>query len=75
MALGAQMVDLVGLDLADQVRELPGDGQVAVVEVEARLGVVDVAVKVVDPVGVEGAGPPDEAVDLVAFAEQELRQV
>ena len=75
MALGAEVVDLVRPDLLEEVGELAGDGEVAVVEIDPRLGVVEVLVEVVDPVGVEGAGPADEAVDLVALAEQEFGQV
>ena len=75
MALGAEMVDLVGLDLLEEVGERAGNGKIAVVEIDPRLGVVEVLVEVVDPVGVEGAGPADEPVDLIPLAEQELGEV
>ena len=75
MALGAEMVDLVGSDLLEEVGERAGYGQIAVVEIDPRLGVVEVLVEMVDPVGVEGAGPADESVDLVPLAEQELGEV
>ncbi len=75
MALGAQMVDLVRLDLVEEIGELAGDGQVAVMEIDPRLRVVKIPVEVSDPFGVEGAGPADEAVDFIALAEQKLRQV
>lgn len=38
-------------------------------------GVVGVAVKMIDPRGVKGARPPDEPVDHVALAQQQLGQV
>ena len=44
-------------------------------EEERRVGLVRIAVEMVDPAGVEGAGAPDQAVDLVALRQQELGQV
>ena len=52
-----------------------GVGQVGVVEEEARLRLVRIAVEVVDPRGVERAGAADEAVDLVALGKQQLGEV
>jgi hypothetical protein len=42
---------------------------------EVRLAKVGVAVQVVNAPGREGAGPSNDAVDLIALREQELRQV
>ena len=75
MGLRAEVVDLVGVDLAHQGDQPGAVGEVAVVEVEPRVLVVRVAVEVVDPAGVEQRGAPDQAVDLVALAEQELGEV
>ena len=75
MALGAQVVNLIRPDLLEEVGKLSGNGEVAVVEVDPRLRVMEILVEVVDPFRVEGAGPADEAVDLIALAEQEFRQV
>ena len=44
-------------------------------EDHAGVGVVGVGVEVVDAVGVEGAGAADDAVDFVAFGEQEFGEV
>ncbi len=44
-------------------------------EEQARLLLERVPVEVVDPPGVEGAGAPDEAVDLVALVQEQLREV
>ena len=69
VALGAQVVDLVGLDVVQHVAQGARVGQVAVVQVE--VGVRRLAhVEVVDAVRVEEAGPADDAVHLVALAEQ-----
>lgn len=45
------------------------------VEDEAGAGDVAVLVEVVDAVGVEGGGAPDEAVNGVAFAEEKFGKV
>ena len=56
MGLGAEVVDLVGLDLLDDVDERRAVGQIAVVEDEAGMGVVRILVEVVDAGGVEERG-------------------
>ena len=60
MALGAEVVDFAGFDGLDEGHEVAGVDHVAVVEVEAR-------VDVVDAVGVDEGGAADDAVDEVAF--------
>ncbi len=66
----AQVVDLVGLDGAHQVDQADPVGQVAVVQVQPV-----VVVQVVDPGPVQHRGAADQAVHLVALAEEELGQV
>ena len=75
MALGAQVVDLVGLHFLNDADQVGGVGQVAVVQHEASVVDMRVLVEVVDPVGVEQAGAALDAVHLVAFFEQQLGQV
>jgi hypothetical protein len=75
VALGREVVDLVGLDGLHEADEVGAVGEVAVVQLEARLGIVRVAVEVVDPLRVEGAGPALDAVDQVALLEEELGQI
>ncbi len=75
VALGPQVVDLVGPELLEQEVERGAVVQVAVVEEEAAVRLVRVLVDVVDAAGVEGGGAADDAVDLVALGEQQLRQV
>ena len=75
MALGAQVVDLVGLDRVEVARERRGIGQVRVVEVQAGAGGVRVLVEVLDAPGAEGARAAHQAVDLVALGEQQLGEV
>jgi hypothetical protein len=71
----AQIVDLVGLDLADDVEEVAAVRQVPVVEEESHVVGVHVLVDVLDAARVERRRPPDDAVDDVAFLEQELGQI
>ena len=75
MALRAEVVDLVGLELVEQLHHLHRVGEVAVVQEEPHAVHVGIAVEVVDPAGVEGRGPPDDAVHLVALFEQQLREI
>ena len=75
MALRGEVVDFVGLDLLDDADQVGGVGQVAVVEDEAAVGVVRVLVEVVDAVGVEQRGAAFDAVDGVAFVQQEFGEI
>ena len=68
VGLRAEVVDLVGVDLAQQRDQAGAVGEVAVVEEQPGVLVVRVAVEVVDPAGVERRGATDQAVDLVALA-------
>ena len=67
VALRAQVVQLVGPDGEDEVHEVHGVREVAVVQKEAHAGRVAVLVQPLDAARVEGRGPPDDAVNLVAL--------
>jgi hypothetical protein len=75
MALGCQVVDLVGLDLLEDADQVGGIGEVPVVENEIAVLLVGVLVEVVDAVGVEGGCPAFDAVDFIAFFQQEFGEV
>jgi len=75
MALGRQIIDLVGMDLFQQPVEVARVGQIAIGKEEALVVQRLVVEEVVDAAGVEGAGAADDAVDLVAFFEQQLGEV
>ena len=68
VALGGQVVDLLGLDRLQRPHEAVLVDEIAVVQGQAIADVVDAP-------GVEGAAPADEAVHLVALLEQQLGQV
>ena len=75
VALRAEMVDLVGLDIVQQVLQRGAVAEVAVVQEELHAVDVRVLVKMIDAVGVERTGAADDAVDLVALAEQEFGEI
>ena len=76
VGLSGEVVDLVGLDHVEPAAERGCVGEIGVVELHQSLvGVVRVDVDVVDPLGVEVGRSADQAVDFVAFLEEELRQV
>ena len=72
MALRGEVVDFVGLNFLNDANEAGAIGQVAVVEEESDAFVVTVLVEVIDAVGIEQAGAALDAVDEVAFFDQEL---
>ena len=75
VALRRQVVDLVGLHLLHQPRQVGRVGHVAVVQVEARGLQARVVVQVVHPLGVQRRRPPLDPVHLVALRQEQLRQV
>src|SRR5206468_9483625 len=75
MALCAQVVDLVGANVAQDLVERAGVVQITINKVKAGVLNVRVLVDVVDATGVEGAGTADDAVDVVVFAQQKLGKV
>jgi hypothetical protein len=58
MALGGQIVDFRRPHLLEDPDQAGAVGEVAVMEFEADIGLVEVAVEVVDPSGVEGRVAP-----------------
>ena len=63
VALGGEVVDLVGLVLLDEADEVGRIGQVAIVHEEARLALMRIDVEIIDTGRVEGRGAPLDAVD------------
>ena len=61
------MIDLTGMDIVDDVGELPRVREVAVMEIKPHVRLMGVNIDMVYPLGVEGAGPPYESVDLIAL--------
>jgi len=75
VALGAEVVDLSGLDLANDVHEAGGVSEISIVKGHLGPTLVLVMIQVLNPGSVEGAGATDDAVDVVALAKKQLGQV
>ena len=75
VTLRGEVIDLVRLDVQDRVDEPLAVGAVPVMQHQPGTFLVRVLVDVVQPGGVEGTGPADDAVDLVPLRQQQLRQV
>ncbi len=76
VALGGEVVDLGGADLADEGDERARFAEVAELEVEVGPQVVaDGGADLVEAPGVDGGGAAGHAVDFVALVEEELGEV
>ena len=75
MALGPQVVHLVGPNLSHNANQDVHVGQIAVMEEEALLVRVGGVHKVVEPLLVIAAGPALDPVHNIALVEQQLREV
>ena len=75
VGLGAEVVDLVRLYFLQDAGQVGGVGEIAVVELEARVFNVRIFVDVIDALGVEERGAALDAVHDVALFEQEFGEV
>ena len=67
MALRRQIVDLVRLEIIDELGHMDGIGKIAIVKKELFPVDLRICIEMVDTPCSEGAGPPDDAVDFIAF--------
>ena len=75
MALGAEVIDLIGLNLLNDPLQVAGIAQVSVVQRQAWIQFVWILIKVIDSGGVEAAGSALDAMHGVALLQQQLRKV
>ena len=75
MALGPEVVDLIGFDIVDEVGDLLVVGKVAVVEEEACTGIMGVGIDMIESGGVDGRRPPGDPTYFVAFVKEEFCEV
>ena len=75
MALGAEVIDLIGLHLLDDPDQVGAVGEVSVVENKSRIAFMWILIEVINPAGVEAASPPLDAMHLVTLIQQEFRQI
>ena len=75
VALGSEVVDLSGLNLADDVDEAGRVSEISIVEGHFGTALVLVVVEMLNPSSVEGAGATDDSVHIVALGKEKLSQV
>ena len=75
MALGSEVVYFVGLHFLHDANQVRRIGHIAVMEKERDALLVGVPVQVVDPLRIEKAAAPLQAVHLIPFRQQQFRQV
>src|SRR5437588_2658648 len=75
MTLCGEIVNLVRLNLLHDPHEVRRIGQVAVVQRHMHIGFVRVAVEMIDALSIEQRGPALDTVHLVAFRQQQLREI
>ena len=75
VALGAEIVDLVGLHLGDDPDQVGAVAEIAVMEVEPRLRNMRILVEMVDPLGVERGSAAFDTMNLIALRQQEFGEV
>ena len=66
MALGAQVVDFIRLDIVQHIAQSPGIRKISVMQVKTGL-LVRVHIQMINAIRVEQRGPPHDPVDLVAL--------
>jgi hypothetical protein len=75
MRLCSEVVDLVGTDGVEPPTERGGVGEIGVVKLHAIASIVRIYIDVVNPLRVEIGRSTDQAMDLVAFLEEEFGQI
>ena len=80
MALGTEVVDLIGLHLLDDALQVAAVREIAVMKGRARrlscaISLVGVLIEVIDAGGVEGGGAAFDAVNGVALLQEEFREI
>lgn len=75
VALGSQVVNLIRLNLAQELRQDSGIGEVPIVKQEPRVVKMGIMVEVIDPLCIERGRSTDDAVNLVSFSQEKLGQV
>ena len=75
VALGAEVVDFVGIDGFEHPPQSRTVGQVAIVQGQPGAADMGIVVEMIDAIGVEEACAPHHAVDFISFRKQEFAEV
>ena len=73
MALSTEVVYLIGLHLFNDPLQVASVAQVAVVQRQASIQLVRILIEVINPGGIEAAGPALDAMHDVTLLQQQLR--
>ncbi len=74
MALRREIIDFVWLRLLDDMHQTAGIRHVPIVEDEVPMGDMRILIEVIDAIGIEQGGAALDAVNLITFAQQQLRE-
>jgi len=69
------MINLIWLDIIDNIRDLLRVGKIPIVKKKSGSGLVRIHIYMVNTRGVEGAGSPYDAMNLIFSGEKKLCQV
>ena len=75
MALRAQIVDFVRVQIVEERGKRAAVCKIGIVQEKAVVGLVKIAEDVIDSIGVEAGRATLEAVNFVAFCQEQLGQV
>lgn len=75
VTLRGEVVHFVRLDVVDEPHEVRAVRKIAVMQEHPHVVDVGILIEIFDPARVERAGAADEAVNLIALAQQQLREV
>ncbi|MGY4344955.1 hypothetical protein ACVWXM_001419 [Bradyrhizobium sp. GM7.3] len=67
-----EIIDLVGLHLANDPDQARGVRQIAVVKPEGWIGFVRIKIQMINAIGVEERGPALDAVDLISLLQKKF---
>ncbi len=75
VTLGCQVINLVRLQIVDHMAEQPGVGHVPVVQEQPHSDLTGVHIEMLDAPGIEGAGPPHQAMHFITLPQQQFCQI
>jgi len=75
VALGPEVIDLIGSNVIDKMGDLFIIGKVAIVEKKACACIVGVSIDMVETGGIDGRCPPDDSMYFVAVMKKEFGEV
>ncbi len=75
VALGSEIVDLVGLDLLHDPQQVGGVGQITIMQVQLDSVGVWILIKMLQPPGIERRRTAFDAMDDIALRQQQLGQI